>query len=493
MAAEQAKYKGNADPESTAKQSCSEATPLRQRDSLVLSGKPQAAVLGGLCVAYAFCILPVGLSAGLLPALEEDPVLGWSPLTSGLYMGATMWAVAFGSLTIGWVSDYFPNTLVLLLYVFIAGVLLDAMSFVHTAAAFITLHMMVYVLKSVTWPAAMSIIGTHLANMKPEFGILLVGLFSRLSVVGSSLLIGSLLLHLSWRSALQAVAAVCVCSVVMFRLLIKFAKMDHLLEMPAAMAVAARPSPASAAAPAPGAEPAQASGEAVEAAGPPSAQQASSFADMWAYCLDLFKDQSFLLLILFAVGLELSLGLMLFVSAFMHSIYSTSVAESAIYSGTMNMGEVGSLCVGILLVAMGMRRSTLYKVILAQLAMGMLVSLSIIFFEVSFQVFFVFGTLLGFATTLGGYLIVPVHCIELAKAKSLGDIATRVTIVDGLAMLVGATTRFFVGLERNVDEKRGLLLSAILAFIGTSAMAFSCYCLFRKSSDSPSVDDSHSD
>merc|ERR1719491_1562848 len=100
----------------------------------------------------------------------------------------------------------------------------------------------------------------------------------------------------------------------------------------------------------------------------------------------------------------------------------------------MNIGEVLSICSGIALVGLGMRRRTVWNFVMVQLVIGVVVSATIVIFDVSFNMFFALGTALGFATTLGGYLVVPLYCIELAKAKSTGDIAARVTIIDGLAV-----------------------------------------------------------
>jgi len=312
-------------------------------------------------------------------------------------------------------------------------------------------------------------LGTHLTGVRPELSILFVGLFSRCSSVGSSVLFGSLLLHFSWRTSLQVVGAMCIASVVMFRLVIKLSNLDHLLEKvpalaPAQAALGVEASPDDVAGPAPS---------------PGNAHSIQSLADVSTYLKRIFQEPEFLLLIAYAIGLELSLGLQLFVSAFLHSIYRESIAESAIYSGTMNFGEVLSLVLGISVFALGMRRKSVWHLIMAQTFIGMCVSATIVAFNVSFSMFVVLGTVLGFTTTLGGYLVVPLHCIELAKVRSTGDIAARVTIVDGLAVIVGAASRLLVGLARNSDENSGLLMAALFALLGTSIMTATLYLLAR--------------
>lgn len=433
----------------------------------ILPETHQAAVLVALCVIYAVCILPVGISSALLPALEEDTHLGWIPTTSGLYMAATTWAVALGSFAVGWCSDYFPNGLVMLAYVFIAGCILEAMSWAPTASSFIALHLLVFGVKSVTWPAAMSMLGTHLSTMRPELGILLVGLASRLASVGSSVFMGKLLSYMDWRLAVQCIATVLVCAAVTFRLLIKVGGLSRLIEpLPPQHGAAAA---------------AVTDAEVVPEAGNNSTPRPSGgLGAVTAYCLALFKDHTFQLLICYGVGLELAISFNIFVGAFMHAIYRESISDSAIWSGTMNMGEVASIGLGILLVFLGTRRDAIFAVVQIQLVIGILVSATIVFLDVSFSLFFTLGMVLGFASTLGGYLIVPLHCIELAKISATADIATRVTIIDGLATFVGATCRFFVGLVRNADESRGLLVAAIFSLVGTTAMATSLYFLSRR-------------
>jgi len=344
---------------------------------------------------------------------------------------------------------------------------LTCMSFSQMAPTFIALHIVVFVLKALTWPAALSIVGTHLSATRPELGILLVGLASRASSSGSSLLMGGLLLHMDWRGALQVLGGFLMCSAIMSRMLIKLGNLDHLVEMPTPVAQ-------------PSADDGSAEAAAEAGAAASSTQGSSSRGgDLFSYLKGLFQDPMFLLLIVFAIGLELSLGLSLFVSAFMHSIFRESIAESAIYSGAMNIGEVVSIALGLVIVILGFSRKVIWQTVLVQLVVGICASAGILMFEVSFEMFFTLGLILGFSTTLGGYLVAPLHCIEMAKSRGSMDIAARITIVDGIATVVGASSRLFLGMQRSVDENRGLTLSALFCVIGTTTMLVSLYLLQR--------------
>jgi len=223
----------------------------------------------------------------------------------------------------------------------------------------------------------------------------------------------------------------------------------------------------------------------------PSQNRIASVADCVAYFKGLFSDTFFLTLICFAIGLEMSLGLSMYVGAFMHSIFRTTIADSAIYTGTMNIGEVLSLVVGLIAVTIGVSRKMLWNMVMVQLCLGIGASAAIWFGEISFNRFFALGTLLGFSTTLGGYLVAPLHCIELAKIRNTWDIAARVTIVDGLATVVGATVRLFLGIERDKDEQSGLQYSAMFCFLGTITMALCLFFVQYKPLEA--IDQRHSD
>lgn len=444
----------------TADDIAAELTPLCQ--PCATYGSHQKTVLLGLCVAYFFCIIPVAISSALLPALEDDAGLDWTPLVSGVYVAMTTWAIALGSLTIGWLPDYFPNTLVILTFLFTSGVLLNGMSVAPTAVLFVAMHLAVFVGKSVTWPAAMSIIGTHLRGLRPELGILLVGLASRTSSFGASMVMGKLLFWTDWRGSLQLLGSILMLVAFAFRPLLNVMGLDG-------QAPQNGPSSSSA-------SPTEASTHArVER------PQFASREAFIKYCWELSNDSTFRLLICYGIGLEFTFVLPLFSSSFVHSVYRETVSESAWLSGVMSIGEALSVLLGACLVIGGIKRSTLLWFILAQLTTGIFIAGSIAFLSMPLNTFLVLNGLLGFTITLGGYIVIPLHCVELGKARGSGasDIACRITIIEGLAILVSACSRLFVGFERSVDEAAGFTTASVMAFLGTVTLAVSLLMLLR--------------
>lgn len=435
-----------------------ETSPLVPAADGQYSDRQRFCILVGLCITYIFCIAPVALCAALVPSLEDDIALGWRPVSSGIYLGGATWAIALGSFSLGWISDHFPNVLILGMYVFVAGLLLQVMSVMATSFTVMVVHLICLALKGVAWPAAMSILGTHLRRTQTEFGILCVGLTSRFGHTACIVIMGELLYAMDWRSAVRYIGGCLVMVAILGRGLIGMTGMTSLTERRVGGAAHAL--------------------EVTAVASPVRSSSSSSRSSLITGVVieewfSVFKDIGLWIVLAYGCGNEALLNLQVYAGAFAHSVYGMTPAESTLLMSGMNAGEVLSIGFGIGLVVAGVPRLTIHRIILCLVAIAVTACTMALSTDMTLWGYTVFNFTLGFCCTLGGYVVMSLFCIERAKVHGAAHIALRVTVAEGMSSLVGACCKLGVGYAREVGgEHIGVITALIAALVGSSI----CFC-----------------
>ncbi len=186
------------------------------------SGPRWEYTIGGcMCLAFGALILgrtTVGIAG---PAMLADPDLHLSKTALGAILGWGMAGNLLGKLTNGILADRLGGRLMLALAICIMAIGICAFGAVSGKGAFFLFYFITLFAKSAGWPAIANLIKVWFGKNKHGQIWGIISTSSRLSSVGATLLLGSLLLLVSWRGLFFAAAAIAAIVIVALSKILK--------------------------------------------------------------------------------------------------------------------------------------------------------------------------------------------------------------------------------------------------------------------------------
>eukprot|EP00746_Dinoflagellata_sp_MGD_P118006 gnl/MRDRNA2_/MRDRNA2_54027_c0_seq1.p1 gnl/MRDRNA2_/MRDRNA2_54027_c0~~gnl/MRDRNA2_/MRDRNA2_54027_c0_seq1.p1 ORF type:complete len:551 (-),score=60.80 gnl/MRDRNA2_/MRDRNA2_54027_c0_seq1:28-1440(-) len=415
--------------------------------------------------------MPAAVWSALIPALEEDPDLGWSKQHSGIIMFSSMFCECLGLIFIGHLTDVFGGRSMLLTYMFLAAGCLLLFGIAHNVTVMHVVVAVVGFLGGLRWPAVTNLIGDSLPSSQWDLAFIMVGSASRFGDSFCAMTLGTLLHFFHWRYAIAIVALVVVVFAFTFNGVMDFRNQV----CPPAVQSRARSS------------------------------TESSERDVFASCkvlsealsglpgkvMLMSRNVDFWLMCFMVSGLSGLWTYAMYFAAFAHSIFGAPVPVAAQMDSAYSFGQFCGLLGGVAILSLSGEangRRVLYMTSLIGLSVSIVIPL-VLLFELTTQLwlFALLSYCLAMFTVQCCY--VPSGVFAILEGGQVGgpgrdssghgsSTALLLGVIEGwTGMLGGFLTVFFGNVREQSDAQAFRVLCFCLSCgLLTSTIAFSLYC-----------------
>lgn len=408
--------------------------------------------------------MPLAVFSPLVPALEEDAHLGWNEVHSGLALGIYALCEATGLFLLGWLSDVYGETMMLVSSLGITSLLLMMIARQQHPSTILVLIAVSALLRGIVFPAVTRSMNTYLKVTQWEIGLCLIGLASRAGDLLTSELTGLLQMVCGWRGTLSWIACITGCAVAMFYLVVWNANKMR-----------------------------KENGE-DDDVGPEGSHTLT--APRWSALKDFYSKTDTWLILALASFLQPVWSMGNYVAIFAHTIYGMSAANSALTNGSFSLGQaISLLATCVFALYKGHCRREVYVACAISCFLASIVP--IILLKVSFVYYVVLMTAMGIVVGTVTYVPVAVYCMHISQRT--GDYALYCSSLYSVAYIVGGSTGFLYGHLREESEqlafRKIMIVTAVCLLVSGSCMALHTHrnwdgALFKYTKASGSQNDS---